>query len=101
MNTVGTKALSQVFLQEPLSTAARRRGSCSERFGDGKGISSDQIGGGGRENLPYSKSLYLRRREGACSESSEDGRSMFTSDGRGECPKNAGTGPHLVRSKRS
>ena len=84
-----------------MTTTARRRGSLSERFGDGRGISSDQFGGDGGENLPYTRSLHLRRLEGACSESSEDSRSMFTSDDRGDCLKNPGTGPHLVRSKRS
>ena len=84
-----------------MTTSARRRGSLSERSGEGRGISFDQIKGGGRENPPDSKSLYLRRMEGACSESSEDSRSLFTSDGRGECLKNPGNGPHLVRSKRS
>ena len=84
-----------------MTTTARRRGSFSQRFGDGRAISSDQIEGGGGENLPYTRSLHLRRLEGACSENSEDSRSLFTSDGRGECLKNPGNGPHLVRSKRS
>ena len=84
-----------------MTTSARRQGSLSERFGDGRGISSDQFGGGGGENLPNTRSLHLRRLQGACSESSEDSRSMFTLDDRGECLKNPGTGPHLVRSKRS
>ena len=84
-----------------MTTTARRRGSLSERFGDGRGIYSDQFGGGGGENLPYTRSLHLRRSEGACSESSEDSRSLFTLDGRGDCQKNPGNGPHLVRSKRS
>ena len=84
-----------------MTTSARRRGSLSERSGEGRGISFDQIKGGGRENPPDSKSLYLRRMEGACSESSEDSRSLFTLDGRGECLKNPGNGPHLFRSKRS
>ena len=95
------KAVSEVFLQEPLTTTARRRGSLSERFVDERGISFDQNEGGGEENLPYTRSLHLRRLKGACSESSEDSRSLFTSDDRGECLKNPGTGPHLVRSKRS
>ena len=84
-----------------MTTSARRRGSLSERSGEGRGISFDQIKGGGRENPPDSKSLYLRRLEGACSESSEDSRSLFTLDGRGGCQKNPGNGPRLVRSKRS
>ena len=56
---------------------------------------------GGHENLLYSKSLNLRRAGGGCSESGEDTRSMFSSDGWDECPKNPGNGSHLVRSKRS
>ena len=84
-----------------MSTAARRRSSISERFGEFKGNSFGRIEGGGGENLPYTRSLHLSRLEGACSESSEDRRSLFTSDDRGECLKNPGTGPHLVRSKRS
>ena len=77
----------------------RRRGSVGERFRDGS--LSEQMEGGGRENLLYGKSMNLRRMEGACSESSEDSRSMFSSNSWGECPKNPGNGPQLVRSKRS
>lgn len=59
------------------------------------------MGGCGQESLLCSKSLNLRRAEDVCSESGEDSRSIFSSDGWGEYPKNPGSGPPLLRSKRS
>ena len=82
--------------------AARRRGSIGERWrGEVGNYSSGQMGGCGQESLLCSKSLNLRRAEDVCSESGEDSRSIFSSDGWGEYPKNPGSGPPLLRSKRS